>query len=240
MHGLAWIWQPTHFHFGLQNCSCTGLCRFTLILPRPQLQAVDWWQLKGIDEGIGTNINVSYPKLTFDILYRYTYLLSRVMFPMIWFMHYVHFLTSVTWHATMFLILNPLQLCRMPSIVSINIERFSVCVVFFHHSTFLVNIHLPISFKWFRHSVPPMDSVHLSLNRNTSKPLRSPIGGQVITKPLVKCYWLTNVWTSSQQCKLISRGTECWMAHACHIHFSCSTSLVSLIYISICIILTNL
>ena len=232
-----WFRLPTHFHFGLQNCSCTGLCRFMLILPRLQLQAVDWWQLEGIDEGIGTNINVSHPKLTFDILYRYTYLLSRVMFPMIWF---VHFLTSVTWHAAMFLILNPLQLCRMPSIVSIDIKRFSICVVFVHHLTFLINIRLPISFKWFGHLVPPTDSVCLSLNWNTSKPLRSPIRDQVITKPLVKCYWITNVWTSLQQRELISRGVECWMAHACCIHFSWSTSLVSLIYISICIILTNL
>ena len=240
MCGLAWIWRPTHFHFGLQNCSCASLCRFTPILPRLQLQAVDWWRLKGVDEGIGTNINVSYPELTSDILYRYTYLLSRVMFLMIWFMHYMHFSTSVTWHTAMFLILNPLQLYRMPLIVSIDIERFSIRVVFVHHSTFLVNIRLPILFKWFRHLVPPTDSVHLSPNRNTSKLLRSPIGGQVITKPLVKCYWLTNIWTSSQQRKLISRGAECWTAHACHIHFSWSTSLVSLIYISICIILTNL
>ena len=60
---------------------------------------MDWWWLEGIDEGIGTNLNVSYPELTSDILYRYTYLLSRVMFLMIWFMHYMHFSTSVTWHS---------------------------------------------------------------------------------------------------------------------------------------------
>ena len=137
-------------------------------------------------------------------------------------------------------ILNPLQLCRMPSIISINIEIFSGHVAFIHCSTFLVNICLPISFKWFMHSVPPMDSVCLSLNWNISKLLRSPIEDQVIMKPLVKCYWLTNVWTNLQQHELISRGMECWMTHACCIHIGWCTSLVSLIHISIHTILTNL
>ena len=46
-------------------------------------------------------------------------------------------------------------------------------------------------------------------------------------KPLVRCYWLTNVWTNLQQHELTSRGMVCWAEPAYHIPFSLSANLVS-------------
>ena len=188
-----------------------------------------WWRYC-------TTINVSHPKLTFDILYRYTYLLSRVMFLMIWFMHYMHFSTSVTWHGN---VLDTQSLAARQDAL----DRFHWYQEIFNMCGICSSFNLPRQ-HLLTHFIQIIQAF------STPNGLCSSITESKHIKAVKKPYWRSSHYKAlgqmllTNQCldKLaaVSRGMECWMAHACCIHFGWSTSLVSLIYISICIILTNL
>ena len=164
-----------------------------------QLQAVACWQLEGIDEGIGTNIDISHPKLTsWHSLQVYLSTLKG----------YVPDLctTCIPWLLSLGMPWCPqysLQLCRMLSMI------FCMCGV-------CSSFHLP-----HQHSLTHFIQIIQAFGApNKLCSLITKLKHiKAIMKPLIKCYWLTNVWTSSQQHELISKGMVCWTAHACHIHF---------------------